>query len=97
MKNIVFAAALCVILMWPFISGGEVIEVKVSGLVCDFCARTIQKSLARTGKVEDVQVDLDKGEVFVQTKPDVLISDEEINRAILDSGYDPLAINRGRE
>ena len=72
----------------------ETIDIKVNGLVCDFCARTIEKTFMRTGEVEDIEVDLGKGYVKVTTKPGAEISDEKITELITDAGYNVKGITR---
>ena len=72
----------------------ETIDIKVSGLVCDFCARTIEKTFMRTGQVQDIEVDLGKGYVKVTTKPGAEISDEKITELITDAGYNVKGITR---
>ena len=72
----------------------ETIDIKVSGLVCDFCARTIEKTFMRTGQVEGIKVDLGKGYVKVTTKPGAEISDEKITELITDAGYNVKGITR---
>jgi copper chaperone CopZ len=73
----------------------ETIDVKVNGLVCDFCARTIEKTFMRTGQVEEIEVNLGEGYVKVTTKPGAEISDEKITQLITDAGYDLKSITRG--
>ena len=72
----------------------ETIDIKVNGLVCDFCARTIEKTFMRTGQVENMEVDLAKGDVRVTTKPGAEISDEKITELITDAGYNVKGITR---
>ena len=49
------------------VAGPDVV-VKVNGLVCDFCARSLEKTFRKTGKVAGVSVDLTAKEVRLQVR-----------------------------
>lgn len=72
----------------------KIASVKVNGLVCDFCARTLEKVFSTKPEVSGIKVDLDKGTVDVNFNPDKKISDEEVTKLITDSGYSVTAINK---
>ncbi len=72
---------------------GEV-NVKVSGMVCSMCAQGIQKKFNNEPAVKDLRVDMDKKEVFIQTKDGQDISDEQIKKLITEAGYNVAAITR---
>ena len=72
----------------------ETIDISVKGLVCDFCARTIEKSFQRTGKIDKIDVDLDKGQVLIETTPGKEMTDQEIGQLIKDAGYNLVGIKR---
>ena len=73
----------------------DTINIKVSGLVCDFCARSLEKVFLKRGDVEGVKVDLGKGSVMVAMKPGLTIDDATLTKLIADSGYNVSAIQRG--
>ncbi len=65
----------------------EVVHVKVLGLVCDFCAKTIDKVFIDTGKVESTHVDLDNAIVTINIKENQTLDDNFIKEKITDAGY----------
>ena len=75
----------------------DTINIKVSGLVCDFCARSLEKIFLKRGDVAGISVDLGKGSVIVATKPGSTIDDTTLTKLITDSGYNVNAIGRGCE
>lgn len=73
----------------------DTINVKVDGLVCDFCARALEKVFGKRDDVEGIKVDLDNGNVVVAMKPGQTIDDTTLTKLITDSGYNVRAIERG--
>ena len=75
------------------------IKIGVEGMVCDFCAQSIEKVFLKQAGVEKVDVNLDIGKVTVKMA-DVFeddedgISDERIKQLFLDAGYDVSKIER---
>ena len=72
------------------------ITMNVSGLVCDFCARAIEKVFLKQNGVTAVNVDLDNGRVTLDLKPGAAIDDKTLNRLMADSGYTVTDIQRGK-
>ena len=70
------------------------IKVLVNGLVCDFCARSIEKSFGKEDIVESVNVDLEKMLVTILIKENSDLNDSLIIKLINDSGYDVSEIYR---
>ena len=64
-----------------------IIDIKVRGMVCSFCAQGIKKSISKLKVVEDVEVNLKKGFVSIQVKEDEKLDMKEIEQIIIDSGY----------
>ncbi len=73
------------------------IAVSVNGLVCDFCARALEKVFYKRDGVEGVDVNLDTKIVTLEVVKGTDISDEEITELITDSGYNVTKISRGEE
>ncbi len=63
------------------------VTIKVSGLVCDFCARTVEKVFAKKDEVSAVAVDLDTHEINIDFKAGAVMENEAIYALIVDSGY----------
>ena len=75
----------------------DTINIKVKGLVCDFCARSLEKVFLKREDVAGINVDLGKGSIVVATKPGSTIDDTTLTKLIKDSGYNVSAIQRGCE
>ena len=77
----------------------KTIKIGVEGMVCDFCAQSIQKVFLKQAGVEKVDVNLDIGKVTVKMA-DVFQDDEDgiynerIKQLFLDAGYDVSKIER---
>ena len=61
----------------------KVAVVNVIGMVCDFCARGIEKTFNKDEFVHKVDVDLANGQVLIAYKADKLINQKEISELIL--------------
>ena len=72
----------------------ETIKVSVNGLVCAFCATSIEKTFKKQPAVENVKVDLDSKLVTINTKKDQKIDDKTITGLIADAGYTVTKIKR---
>lgn len=95
MRAILIAAALAMLPMPPAAATpAERVTVKVNGLVCDFCARSIEAMMKRRKDVERVHVDLDRGEVHLSLRAGASLTDPELAKLIVDSGYAVTGITR---
>lgn len=71
------------------------IDIKVNGLVCDFCARAVEKVMGGQDGVTKVDVNLDEGMIHLQTTPQTKLDDAELTKLVTDSGYSVVKIERG--
>ncbi len=71
----------------------ETLLFRVSGIDCPSCAATITRSLTREGRVEDVQVDVLKGEVRVRLNS-TSATREDLSRILGAAGY-PVRADHG--
>lgn len=71
------------------------VAVEVNGLVCDFCARAIEKVFRKKEEVANIGVNLDAGKISITMNDNQSIDDETLTQLITDSGYDVVKINRG--
>ncbi len=78
----------------PALAAAETITVKVNGLVCDFCARAIEKTMQNRPGVAAIAVDLDMGEIKLSTTENAALDDATLTRLVTDSGYAVTAISR---
>ena len=75
------------------LQGGQVAVVSVMGMVCDFCARGIEKTFKRDKSVTKVDVDLSKGRVLIALDTEEPIDRAEIDRKILANGQNVTAVH----
>ena len=77
----------------------KTIVIDVQGLVCDFCAQSIDKVFSKQVGVEKVDVNLNNGRVTIKMA-DVFQDDEDgisndtIVKLLKDAGYEVVAIIR---
>lgn len=69
--------------------------VDVNGLVCDFCARALEKIFQKQDAVESIDVDLNKKMVTVVFKQGQKLTDQVITELIKQSGYSVKGIRHG--
>lgn len=72
----------------------EILNISVKGLVCDFCARSIEKLFKKENSVEEIDVNLEKMLIIIRLKNGETLNNEKVIRLINDSGYDVQEINR---
>lgn len=60
------------------------LRLKVSGMTCGHCASAVSKAVKTIASVEDVTVDLERGEVVVGGHPDA----RAVREAITEEGYE---------
>ena len=70
------------------------ITIHVKGLVCDFCARSVEKTFSKTKVVKHINIDLDKGVIELELKEGETLSDEKIKELIKANGYALESIER---
>ena len=67
-------------------NGEQIAVVNVNGMVCDFCARGIEKMFMKSANVKKVDVDLEVGKVLIAYSSGTKISFEEIKEKITANG-----------
>jgi copper chaperone CopZ len=63
-------------------------------MVCDFCARSVEKTFGSTKVVESINVDLDNGVIELKLKEGETLTDEKIKKLIKANGYALESIER---
>ena len=61
--------------------------VTVNGMVCDFCARGISKSLEKEQSVKNFRIDLTKKKVTIIFKENKKLSKQDLSKILNKSGY----------
>ena len=64
----------------------QIAIVSVKGMVCDFCARGIEKTFRKDKTIQKINVDLSRGKVILAYSMDKEIVREEISHNILING-----------
>lgn len=67
-------------------SGNQIAIVNVTGMVCDFCARGIEKTFKKDMGFKKIDVDLANGKVLIAYAAGAKIVTEDIERKILSNG-----------
>ncbi len=75
------------ILLTPAAYAGEVVKIGVNGMVCDFCARAIEKVFMKQEAVESIDVNLTDKLIKAVMKDGQTLDDETITNLVNDSGY----------
>lgn len=68
------------------------VNISVNGMVCDFCARSIDKLFSKKDEVKDIDVDLDNGKIVIDFNPGQSLQDSVIKKLVIDSGFDVVDI-----
>ena len=64
----------------------QIAVVNVKGMVCDFCARGIEKTFKKDKSVKRVDVDLSRGKVLVAYNNSKVVDFEDIKLKIVSNG-----------
>jgi copper chaperone CopZ len=70
------------------------VHVSVNGLVCDFCARALEKVFGKEEAVNAIDVNLDTKMITVNFNEGQTLSDEKLTQLITDAGYNVEGIHR---
>ena len=75
-------------------SFAETLKIKVDGMVCGFCASSIEKKMRANKATADVYVNLENKIVAVSEKTGLKLDDATLKAQIADAGYEVKAIER---
>ncbi|MEO0613011.1 MAG: cation transporter [Pseudomonadota bacterium] len=75
--------------------GGAPVLVEVLGVVCDFCAKAMDKTFGRRAEIAAVYVDLDTKLLNLVIKPGRDLTDTQIKKLVTRAGYKAAKIHRG--
>lgn len=75
-------------------SFADTLKIKVDGMVCGFCASSIEKKMRAEKATADVFVSLANKIVAVSEKPGQKLDEAKLRAGIADSGYEVKAIER---
>jgi len=75
------------------LSDCQIAVISVMGMVCDFCARGIEKSFKRDPEVIGLDVDLSNGKISIAFSPEAHIDFDEIKERILVNGQNATSMH----
>ncbi len=97
-KIFVVPVLLVLLFLFPLLSFAEKatqkISIKVEGLYCPFCAYGIEKQLKKLKGFKKVEINLKHGVAELHVKPGMSITDQAIQQAVEDAGFDSATIER---
>jgi len=94
MKKLLVVAALLLVPMQGTAHAGNTINVKVNGLVCDFCAQAIGIMLKRDPAVKASKINLNSKVVTIRLKNGKRMSNGRVAQLITAAGYNVVRISR---
>ncbi len=94
-KKLISLAILTLLLASPISAADTVrcahasqrVTISVKGMVCDFCAQSLEKTLKRHASVECVDIDLVDSRVTIGLHENEDLDDSAIEKLINSSGY----------
>ena len=72
------------------LENSQIAVVNVQGMVCDFCARGIEKTFKKDKNVKKIDVDLSKGKVLIAYNNNKKIKFDDIKEKILINGQNAI-------
>ena len=72
------------------LENSKIAVVNVQGMVCDFCARGIEKTFKKDKNVKKIDVDLSKGKVLIAYNNNEEIKFDDIKEKILINGQNAI-------
>ena len=94
MKRYSFAAVALATVMASQSTFADTVKIKVDGMVCGFCAASIEKKMRADKATADVFVSLANRIVAVSEKSGQRLDEAKLRAGISDSGYEVKGIER---
>lgn len=93
-KMVIFLA-----LFWSIavLAVGPQYQIQVDGLACPFCAYGIEKKLSLIEHVEDIRVDIAKGQIIVTMEDGTTLSETLAREQVRKSGFTLRSISEIKE
>lgn len=76
---------------------GTLITIDANGLVCDFCARALEKVFMKQKGVSGIDVNLDSGKILISLEKGAAMDDDTLRKLVTDAGYNISSIERSPE
>ncbi len=77
---------------WPekysgeYNSEGQLINIKINGMVCEFCAKSLEKVLLKRKEVSAISINLTTKDIILNMNPGQTIDDDTFKKLIKDAG-----------
>lgn len=97
MKILIIALTILTLSSFPFTPAQaetNSIRVDINGLVCDFCARALEKVFGKQESVRSIDVKLNEKLLTIHLKGEDTLDDATITKLVNDAGYDVRKIHR---
>ena len=65
----------------------ERITVRVNGMVCDFCARGLEKTFTKQESIDSIDVNLTEKVLTITLKEGAALDNEIIEKLVANAGY----------
>ena len=69
------------------------IEIKITGMSCENCARHVREALCKLEGVQKVSINIERGQALVEAAG--VLDEAQIREAIEEEGYEVQAISSG--
>ncbi|MFN3629217.1 MAG: heavy-metal-associated domain-containing protein [Casimicrobiaceae bacterium] len=90
----VAALAVTAVTLGASATWAETVKVTVDGMVCAFCAGSIEKKMKANRETAEVFVSLENRIVAVAEKPGMRLDEAKLREQIADAGYEVKRIDR---
>ena len=82
MKKTIFVALFCVLSLF---AAEKEVTLKVSGMTCQMCAKTVKETLMKTDGVKEAKVYVTDGKAVVKTEKDIDVP--ALNQKLKSHGF----------
>lgn len=86
LKRLIFVLVILLVPVRAY-AASEVYQLGVDGLACPFCAYGIEKQLSYIDGVENIEIDIKKGQVIMTMVEGAVLSEERARQATADAGF----------
>ena len=86
MKKAIFAATLCAMSLF---AAEKEVTLKVNGMTCQMCAKTVKETLMKTDGVKEAKVYVTDGKAVVKTEKDIEDALNTVKNAIIKMNVKP--------
>lgn len=73
---------------------GEIVTIKAKGLVCDYCARALEKVFMKRPEVQGLAVDLTTKIITIRLKDGQTLDDKTLRDLVTKAGYNIESVER---